>query len=147
MGFPFHSFFSGSSRHEGRGGKQNQLFGLLQTAQFVWVGQDTANVLPCHFLENREVFTLEALCPLSCDVQAVPDTGMLRSLCTWGPGLHHGHCVRCRGWVVLGHPVGADSQRRGPPTESPPGSRQHLACSGGLVASTKQASACLGWEI
>lgn len=68
-----------------------------------WIGWDVANVLPCHFLENLEVFTLEALCPLS-DVQTAPGVGMLGCLCTWGPGLYLGPRVRRRGWVMLGHP-------------------------------------------
>lgn len=89
MGFPFHSLIFCSSRHESGEKKpqtpQNQISCLDCFKQrFVWVDQDTANVLPCLFLENLQVFTLETLRPLHRDEQAAWDAGMLRRFCTLG---------------------------------------------------------------
>lgn len=55
----------------------DQLFGLLQRTLLAWVGQDTAHVVTCRFPESRELFTSEALWPLSQDVQMVLDSRMI----------------------------------------------------------------------
>lgn len=136
MRLPFHSFSPGSSRCEHK-----------KTTVISCLDHFKQHGFPRWFRTQR-IFSLvtflktSRLSPWTCDAWGCSE------LCAQTRGSPRSPRAPPRsGQAVLGHPVGADSQRRGPPTEAPPGPRQHLARSGGLAASAEQAPACSGWEI